>query len=183
MQEALPPPGAADGLLDIIQPLEVPGPGYYLLLLGLLAGAGILLAILIHWLVQRSRRASFPELPGSPRRLAIRRMEALRLGVDAMTCGESSRQAAGILREFLHREFGALASFATGPELSGHRRGDGPPPHPAVVPFAECITAFEGLRFGRAEAPAFEAQGVIDQALRLLEGGGIKPGDAVQKEI
>jgi|GEM_PF-5789140 len=167
-ENAQPAQAPPDDLRDIAAPPEVWDLSQFLLVgLGMLLLLGLVLALLA-WRRRIAGRPMLPELPASPRRTALRELERLKVNLGEHSCGSVATMSSEAIRTFLHREHGALAKFVTTEELAGTRGSDLPPPPPEIEPFAHCLGELDGLRFGRANAPGFEAKTVLERAIIVL---------------
>lgn len=139
------------------------------------AGGSVLVLVLsvalVVWLMRWARRPRFPRLPDEPGLRALRDLEDLCSVADSLSCEELAGRGSAVLRSFLHRRYGMLASFATSRELAGQPGSDEPPAPPEVVPLVVCLEEFDALRFGGDRSAAGEVLGVIDRAVAILGGG------------
>ena len=163
-------------LREIASPLPVWDLGDILFWVGVGVASLVFTVVLAAWLMRWAGRPRFPALPDEPGLRALRDLEKLRSRVGSVSGQQSAGHASGVLRSFLHRRHGMLASFATSRELAGLPGTEEPPAPPEVVPLIRCLEELDALRFAGDQSAVSEVPAVIDRATAILRGDSREAG-------
>ena len=136
---------------------------------GFIAAVMVLLLLAGFALLRWLRRPRFPALPDAPQRRALRDLRELCARAESMPTVEVAGLASGVVRTFLHRQYGMLAAFSTSGELAGHAGGEEPPPPPAAVPLVSCLQQLDALRFAALPAAGRECAALLERLIMVLE--------------
>jgi hypothetical protein len=165
-------PGAPDplaGLRDNAQVVEVPWPAWVWWAIG--AGALVLAGLLVWFGIWLARRKA-PVLVYTPREMALRDLEALRLQVDVLEPYAFSVVVSDVLRRFINAQYKLPATQQTSPEFLAELSSS----HDFLTEDRELLATFlercDLLKFARITGRADENQGLLQAATAFAQGAG-----------
>jgi hypothetical protein len=162
------PAAPADLIRDIAAPVSVPLPFWQQALIVI---AGLLVLALLIWLVRKFMPRPVIGPPPTPRSIALRELEKLRIQVRAMDPYAFSIAVSDVLRSYVGSQFGLRAREQTSPEfraaISGAKNFD----EQDQRLLADFLERADLIKFARVDAGPEESERLLSAAAAFVQGG------------
>jgi len=126
---------------------------------------------LVAWLIVRSIRNRPPPVPPTPREIATAALRRLRDKLEATAPYDFSVEVSDVLRTFVSKQFGLVATQQTSPEFLSGVAQNAKFSESDKALLAAFLEKCDLIKFARMHATMADSERLLEQAMRFVEGG------------